>query len=427
MIQSTATIESTETIRPARHFLVVAVPFLRQGNDLYMELQALDGLQRWVNNFGSMILAAPTANAEYIANYPGIAWAPANALSASVQFVPLPMAYRVKEFARVFRATRARLAACIDNAELLQFGIGCLVGDWGGVASEIAISKGRKFAVHMDRVEHRVVIETARNQPFIRRAKVRVQSVLMRRWFHRLISRANLALFNGQECMDAYGGLSPASYRIYDVHVDVQAAVIDTITARKRREIESGAPLKICYSGRLDVEKAPLDWLRAIAHARDRGVRIEATWLGDGPLRAKCLSLIEELGLQSCVSLPGFVKERQEVMDVIASSHAMMFTHVTPESPRCLVEALMHATPILGYESVYSKELLQESGGGMHVKNGNFEQLGELLVQLDHDRPRLIELMESARVTGRRFGAQEVFRARSELIVKHLGNEKAAA
>jgi len=415
------------TIHPARHFIEVPVPFLQQGNELYMELQALDGLQRWVSNLGSMILAAPVANADFIARNPGIAWASTNACSSNVQFVPLPMAYRVKEFARHFRSTRALLATCIDNAELLQFGIGSLVGDWGGVAAEIAISKGRKFAVHMDRVEHRVVIETARNEPFIRRAKVRVQSVLMRRWFARLIKRSNLALFNGQETMDAYGSLSPVSHRIYDVHVDVQAADLDLIIARKRREIGGGAPLKICYSGRLDVEKAPLDWLRAIAHARGRGVKIEATWLGDGPLRPQCVSLIEELGLQSCVSLPGFVKERQQVMDLIASSHAMMFTHVTPESPRCLVEALMHATPILGYESAYSKQLLKESGGGLHVKNGNFEQLGELLVQMDQDRPRLIELMESARITGRRFGAQEVFRVRSELILKHLGNEKVAA
>jgi glycosyltransferase involved in cell wall biosynthesis len=412
---------SPPPIRPAAHLLVLPVPFLQRHGRLHLELQASDGLRRWVSNFCSMIVAAPTADEAFLARNPGIVWVPGEELADAVQYVPLPMAFKLGDFIRHYRRTQALLADCIDKARYLQFAIGALIGDWAGVAAEIAIQKGRKYAVHMDRVEDQLILKTNRNQPLYRRVKARLTSPMMRRWHHRLIARSNLSLFNGQDCLDAYGRLTPASYRIYDVHVDADSEAVHKLSILKQEEVQQGAPLNICYTGRLDIEKAPCDWVRAIAHAHSRGVKLKATWLGDGPLRAKAVSLAEQLGLSELISFPGFVRERQQVLELIASSHAMVFTHISPESPRCLVEALMHATPILGYGSAYSRDLVKLNGGGLHATLGDFEGLGELLVKVDRDRSFLAELIYLALKDGRQFSGSKVFRVRSELIVKHLG------
>ena len=176
------------------------------------------------------------------------------------------------------------------------------------------------------------------------------------------------------------------------------------------------------------MREGALDWIRAIAYARDKGVRLSATWLGDGPLRKEAISLVTQLGCSEIIALPGFVRERQQVMDLVASSHVMLFTHIGPESPRCLLEALMHSTAIIGYESGYSKELVSKSGGGLHVTSGNFEKLGAAIVQCDRDQPfTCAELVARARMDGQRFGADEVFRQRSGLIMKHLASETSVA
>jgi glycosyltransferase involved in cell wall biosynthesis len=276
----------------------------------------------------------------------------------------------------------------------------------------------------MDRVEHLLLLKNSRDLAWHRRLKARVISPLMWRWHRRLIERAALALFNGQDTMEAYGNLTAVSRLVYDVHIEVKAQAIDELSCQKRAEIVGGAPLRICYTGRFDAEKAPLDWIRAIAFAHGKGVTLHATWLGDGPLRSDAISLVDRVGCSDLIALPGFVRERRRVMDLIASSHVMLFTHVGAESPRCLLEALMHATAIVGYESGYSRELVSKNGGGLHVESGNFEALGAALVRIDRDRRFLADLLSRAHMDGRRFGASEVFRARSGLIMKHLGSRE---
>lgn len=406
-------------IRSASHLMVLPVPLFQDETGLYFELQAVDGMERWLANFDTIIAAAPLADRAFVDRHPEVAWTSAEPLKPRVQFVPLPMAYKVRQFATHYLKVRATLSECIDHAEYLQFGIGALAGDWAGVAAELAIKKGRSYAVHMDRVEYKLSVIVNRNRSFARRSKARLTSILMQRWHHRLIGRASLALCNGQDTLNAFGKLNAASYLIHDLHVDADRGLAHGMGDRKRRELRTGSPLKLCYTGRFDREKAPQEWVRALAHARHLGSRFEATWLGDGPLRVATEKLAAEMGLEGVINFPGFVADRERVMRTVAESHAMIFTHVTPESPRCLLEALMHATPIIGYETGYSKSLTQE-GGSLHVPNGDYLGLGKLIFDLDNNRESFARLVEGAMIAGRQFSGSEVFRFRSELIKRHL-------
>jgi hypothetical protein len=44
-------------------------------------------------------------------------------------------------------------------------------------------------------------------------------------------------------------------------------------------------------------------------------------------------------------------------------AHVFVFTHVTPESPRCLLEALVSGSPIVGYKSAFAEEVTTGRGG----------------------------------------------------------------
>lgn len=407
-------------IRPSSHFLMLPVPFLRRDGELHLELQANIGMRQWLSNFDSMIVAAPVlAEAEASALH-GFVWVPKLDFGPEVQFIPLPRAYNTKSFVQDLWRVSTLVGECIDKSHYLQFGFSHLIGDWAGIGAEVAIRKRRRYAVMMDKVEYRVLLDASRNESWSRRLKARLLSPLTHLWHRRLIRHASLSLCHGSDCFEAYRSLSPASYLVHDIHIEVDPGEVDHSVARKQDEILSGKPLMLCYTGRMVEDKAPGDWVRAVAQAYKQGARIKAVWLGNGPLREEIGSLVAELGVSEVISLPGFESDRQRVMNLIGSSHLMPFTHITPESPRCLIEALMHGTPIVGYETGFSKDLVARNGGGIHVESGNFEALAEMLIELDKDRPTLARLLRNAALDGKNFSSSEVFLHRSKLIKQHL-------
>jgi glycosyltransferase involved in cell wall biosynthesis len=177
--------------------------------------------------------------------------------------------------------------------------------------------------------------------------------------------------------------------------------------------------MRIAYAGRLDPMKAPLDWLRALRIAAELGAEFEAVWLGDGPLNDSFHSLVDELGLCKQVRAPGFVANRSTLLHELRLAHVFVFTHVTPESPRCLLEALVCGTPIVGYNSAYAEELTEGFGGGAFVPISDWQALGEKIAALSRNRAELVELIGKAAANGKRFNDEAVFRERSELIRRH--------
>jgi glycosyltransferase involved in cell wall biosynthesis len=412
-----------QAIRPAEHLLVLPVPFCRRDGRILVESQALMGMHRWLENFQTLIIAAPTLSATQADADPSTRWVCGDEVRERVQFVPLPWGYSIGAFARNYRSVRRRLRQCIDAARYLQFAIYDFYGDWAGLAAEEAIRAGRRYCVHMDNVCHVFATRMLGNLPAGKRLRRRVAIALMTRWHGRLIRRAALALCHGADCYAAYRKWSPNAVLIHNI-VDLDrdtGTISDEQLAAKARQVLTREHLTICYAGRLAPEKAPLDWVRAIGHARGKGARLRATWLGDGPLRPQVQAEVERLGLGEIVAMPGFVSDRQRVFAALRDSDLMLFTHVIPESPRCLIEALRMGSPIVGYAGEYQQDLISGHGAGRLVAMGDWRALGDEIVRLAADRRCLADLIRRAPLDGAKFDASAVFRHRSELIKRHLG------
>lgn len=69
-----------------------------------------------------------------------------------------------------------------------------------------------------------------------------------------------------------------------------------------------GTPLRLAAVGGLIARKRPLEALRTVAWLRDHGTAAHLTWVGEGPLREECESLISRLGLKDQVTLTGSVR-----------------------------------------------------------------------------------------------------------------------
>lgn len=397
--------------------LVLPVPLRRAGNTLLFEEQACNGALRWADNFSHVTIFSPVIPEVYVQSDPTILWRSIDELdSNAVRFTALPWAYGLKDFSLQYRKVKGILSDAINRHDHLQFAIGGLVGDWASVASLLAARRGRNFAIHTDRVEHEVLLEVTRGASPPRRLKAIATAWAMKRYHKRLIKKCSLGLWHGNDCFRAYSPWCRESHLIHDIHLKKAAQITNAALDSKLRDVAEAKALKICYMGRMDPMKAPIDWLRALATARDQGVQLEATWYGDGVLREEVTRLIADLKLQGIVSLPGFVKDREVLMKAVEHSHVTLFTHVTPESPRCLLESLVVGTPIVGYDNPFALDLTQNHGGGSFVPVRDWRALGTRLAELARERSQLATLIAGAATSGRGFNDEAVFRERSDLI-----------
>lgn len=404
--------------RPATLLIHLSVHLHARGSELQLEDQACNGLRLWLRHFERLIVTIPLDPAP-----PPPAWVPvAEALGddlARIEFVTLPVAYRPDRFLAALPEGIRKLRPAIRRADYLGFAIGGLFGDWGMVGAVLAHRMGLPFYVWTDRVESEVVRNEARSGPWRRRLRAWLTHGLMARAERAVIRRADLGLFHGRETFEAFAPHCRNPQVVHDIHIR-RADHIGPARLAAKVTAASGGPLRICYVGRADPMKGPDDWLDVLDGLVREGVDFEATWLGEGSMLDAMRARVAGGALAGRVSLPGFLRDRAAVLEALRAAHLMLFCHKTPESPRCLIEALTSGTPIVGYDSAFPRELIEAHGGGRLTPRNDVPALVGQLAELGRDRARLADLIDRAARDGARFDDETVFRHRSELIRRHL-------
>lgn len=402
--------------------LVLPVPLRRIDNKLYVELQAHHGIRRWLDSFESLIVAAAVMPEWLAQKQPEISWVPVNDLPTNVRLVELPWAYRIDHFFRSLLKTRVLLARLIDESRYLQFAVGGLWGDWAAVGALIAHKKQRLYSIHTDRVEHDVILLATKNSKLTRKLRVGFESFLMEKLHKQLISNCDLGLFHGMDTWTAYYGWmrhhgeSKLAFCIHDIHDEGLLTQDSVAVSTPCKTVLIDNVVSIFYAGRFVSDKAPLHWLGVLNRLYKAGIQFHAVWAGDGPVRGEFELQLKEFGLQALIDTPGFVEDRSQVAAYYRSADIFLFTHVTPESPRCLLEALRLGVPIVGYDSAFARDLVSVHGGGVLVPCGDQAALAETVRALIDCPAQLNQLKNRALQDGARFTSKAVFEERSRLI-----------
>jgi glycosyltransferase involved in cell wall biosynthesis len=415
-------------VSPAELLLVLPLTFRVVDGRVLFDLQSRDSLVRYLKWFESIILAGPRLEERRVpeANWKAMVWVPVDELYDRVQFVPLPWHGGIAKFLRDYGPTVRRLRRCIDAARYIQCAIGGnggLWGDWAAVTAEQAIKKGRKIALSSDAVTYKVHEVRAAACRGLSRLKLQVKARLVRAWHDRLISRCDLMFCNG---LDTYQDHAPVcrspevavKFNGFEIGPE-QLMAADRVEA-KCRDAAGRRDLRVCYAGRVEVQKAPIDWVRAVGEAKRLGVDVKAVWMGDGSLLPAMRDEVGRLGLGNVIELTGFVANRDLVIQRLRESDVMLFAHIEPESPRVLIEALMSACPIVGYDRLHPADLISVHGGGEMTPMGDWQATGAALARLAADRDRLVDLIRRAHRDGTRFDSELMTRDCSTLIKQRL-------
>ncbi len=400
--------------------LVTAVALKDDGGSILIDDQTWHGLGQWLRYFGSVTYAG--LDADGADGQSSVTWLPVKEVPGSerLTIVTLPRAFKPLKFLKSYSETRDRIADAISANERLCFTIGHLIGDWGSIAALEARRQGRAYGVWYDRIEYDVIRRSWQSLSWKARIRETISIPVAKALQASIVRNSTMGLYQGGDCFEHFRSTAPKPFCVYDTHTTEDDFIPAGQLRAKVEAVRAGAPLEICYVGRAAAMKGPMDWLDALGALKRRGVNFRARWLGDGPSLDEMRSRNAALGLSDVVQLEGFVADRARVAEAMRQAHVFMFCHKTPESPRCLIEALVSGSVIAGYDSAYPRDLISQHGGGCLTPQDDVTALAGAMAGLDADRTRLGDLIERAALEGRRFDEDTVYGHRATLMRDHL-------
>jgi len=157
--------------------------------------------------------------------------------------------------------------------------------------------------------------------------------------------------------------------------------------AFRERTLEPGTPLRLVTVARLTEKKGIDIALRAVASVRRRGTSLHYDIVGDGPLRERLESEIDDLGLSEAVRLHG-EQDGAYVRDLLDRAHVFLLASVTAENgdqegtPVSLMEAQACGLPVLSTLHSGIPEVVADGESGLLVPEGDADALAEGLAEL---------------------------------------------
>ncbi|WP_050931511.1 glycosyltransferase [Aestuariivita boseongensis] len=396
--------------------ITLGAPFYRWDNRLFIEDQTISGLHAWADHFHRVVAASIC-----LAEKPPAGWsdaAEAGIAAPRIEIVELPDGYDRATFRKTRDAVAAQFLEIMRRVTYRLFAIGGWLGDWGVLGADTARKHGIPHGIWFDRVESQVMLESA--GPGLKdRLKGRVKWAVGAWNERRVLKGADLALLHGRTVYDRFAPLTRNPQIVEDIHLTEADRISAEDLAQKQADA-LGGPLRLVYAGRATAMKGPLDWVEVLAGLSARGIDWQADWLGDGDMLAAMQARAGERGVADRITFHGFVSDRPTVLAALRRAHALLFCHLTDESPRILIESLHAGTPLVGYRDPFARDLVNEQEAGRLVTRGQIDALTDALAALDADRAVLADLIGRAAASARHLTREQVFAHRCEIIKQNL-------
>ena len=175
----------------------------------------------------------------------------------------------------------------------------------------------------------------------------------------------------------------------------------------------------ILAAGRLVPQKDYPTLLKAFGRVvlRSRSARLIV--LGEGPDRGSLNALTEELGVGQAVDFPGFIKNPFAYM---SKACAFVMSSTFEGSPNVLVQAMACGTPVVSTDCPSGpREILQDGVLGRLVPVGDWQSLGEAILETLESPVDSGKLIEGANVYAAESSIQQYLQLVTELHQRSTG------
>ncbi|MCF6233928.1 MAG: glycosyltransferase [Rhodobacteraceae bacterium] len=154
-------------------------------------------------------------------------------------------------------------------------------------------------------------------------------------------------------------------------------------------------PLRLVSIGRFAEQKGQMILIRMMQALKKQHPDIHLTLVGDGEMRSDLEAEISRFGLESSVTLTGWLDE-DGVRREIANAHALIMPSFAEGLPMVVMEAMALARPVIATYIAGIPELVQPGITGWLVPAGDVDALVKAVQELAQSAPEALTRMGQA-------------------------------
>lgn len=165
-------------------------------------------------------------------------------------------------------------------------------------------------------------------------------------------------------------------------------------------------------------------FVRALELAPEMRARLRLVMVGDGPLRAQSLALLEQAGVAELVWLPG---ERHDIPDVLRALDCFVLPSLAEGISNTVLEAMASALPVIATQVGGNPELVENGRTGWIVPSGDAEALAQAILAAARNPAQAARAGQAGRAeVERRFSLDAMVDAYRRLYDQMLNREHAS-
>ena len=183
--------------------------------------------------------------------------------------------------------------------------------------------------------------------------------------------------------------------------------------------VRRGAPL-VVQVAQLVPHKDPLNFVRAIAAARERVPSLQALLVGDGPLRAEVVEAVRALQLERTIYPAGY---RQDADALLAAADVVVLSSREEGMGSVLLDALFLGKPIAATRAGGIPEVIEHDRTGLLAPVSEPEPLGHAIATLLTDRAFASRLASAAQARAADFSLERLATRTLAVYERVLGRD----
>jgi glycosyltransferase involved in cell wall biosynthesis len=156
---------------------------------------------------------------------------------------------------------------------------------------------------------------------------------------------------------------------------------------------------------RLSPQKAPLDFVKAVARVAEQRPDVHFVVVGDGPLRTEVEARIVAAGLADRIHLTGL---RRDVPDLLHSFDVFALTSLWEGLPRVLPQAMAAGLAVVATAVDGNAEAVEDGVSGLLTPPGDPQALAVALLRLLDNPVLAAEMGAAGRERSAEFGARKM-------------------
>lgn len=224
---------------------------------------------------------------------------------------------------------------------------------------------------------------------------------------------------NGTPTFEAYRDLNPNTLLYFDSRVSRHMIPSEPGLATRGLSFSTERPLRLAFSGRLNLMKGADHLVRVAVELRRLGVPFRLSIYGDGPLAQDMSEAIWSQGLANEVVMGGVLNFNSELMPQIREHTDLFVCCHRQGDPSCTyLETLACGVPIVGYDNEAFAGMLRICPAGVAVPMNDYQTLAREITRLVQS-PKV--LLQKA-YAGLAFAGKHTFESEFSARIKHLNS-----